>query len=238
MPLYFQLLSPSEVDREGSRAARDVLRWVREYLGAERAEPRLPRKFVCPFIPAALAAQTLFIAVAPDVVDAKGTEEAMEYFRQKFHEIEPKAGPEVRYKTIIVVFPDLPEANVNDAIDGVQRKLKASFVQKSHLMIGELHPRNMTEAAGHTGEGIYPNRTPLPVLAIRVIVAPDLKKFLVPDNGPEHAEEDYILFTRYQIAYYEALLLFYPRTAPTRTLWQTVLEEQKELLQKLEEASR
>lgn len=237
MAVYYPLLSPSEIDRDGSPAASEVLAWVRNYLGKENGERRLNRKYVCPFIPPALAANTVMIAVAPDVTDAVGTEETINHFRKKFHEIPPVSGVGAQSKTIIVVFPNLPDGVVDEAIDGVQRKLKASCVHDDLLMIGELHSGNMTEAAGFPDQGIYPNRTPRPVLALRVIVSPDLKKFLTPEIREDHAEEDFVLFTRNCVAYYRALLKYSPAEPGSQREkeWQGHLRQNRLLLKVLTE---
>lgn len=237
MATYYPLLSPSEIDRNGSAAAREVLAWVRDYLGKANGEPRLNRKYVCPFIPSALDANTVMIAVAPDVMDAVGTEQTINHFRETFHKIPPVTGVGAQSKTIIVVFPNLRDEIVDEAIDGVQRKLKASCVHDDLLMIGELHPGNMTDAAGFPNQGIYPNRTPLPVLALRVIVSPDLKKFLTPEIREDHAEEDFVLFTRNRVAYYQALLKYSHADpgSPREKEWKGHLRESRLLLKLLTE---
>jgi hypothetical protein len=77
---YHALQAADEVDLSGSEAARKVLAWVRDYLGAADADrARLGRKYVCPFIPDALGRKTLWFLIDEDVRDAAGSEDAARY---------------------------------------------------------------------------------------------------------------------------------------------------------------
>ena len=161
---------------------------------------------------------------------------AVQYGRKVFSKLEPRTGAGVQFKTILMVFPGVRTEDAPSVIDAVQAKLKPSFVHDHHLMIGEFHELNMTEAVGFPGKNIFPNRSPVPMLAIRVIVIQDFPKFLKPDIRPGHEQEDFLLMVRNQCAYYDALLLWAPPgqdPARRRELWQAKLAESRQLLAEL-----
>ncbi len=230
------MLTISDVDRAGPQPARQVLNWVREYLGGADAErERLQRKFVCPFIPGALQRETIWLDVVAGAVTPAAVEATMRAQVHLFHHTAPITGVDVQYKTILTLFPGVTENTAPELIDQVQRTLKLEVVTQHLLMIGELHPWNWTEAAGFLGEGIYPNRSPVPLLALRVIVSQDYPKFLKVPIRAGTAVNDFLADLRYQIAYYDALIRWAPiENHPSRRQqWQELLAEKCRLLSEL-----
>jgi hypothetical protein len=167
------LFTPDEIDegRSPDAALVTVLAWVREFLAKPHHD--LGRKgSVCPFIPGALDHGTIWLAVpAADTEGETGMEEVIHRYRQAFLQLEPTAGDLVMFKTILLVFPAVTEEEAPYLIDKMQHRLKAAFVDDG-LMIGQFHARN-GEPGLHNPE-FRPLRSPVPLLAIRWMVASDL----------------------------------------------------------------
>lgn len=72
------------------------------------------------------------------------------------------------WRALVLVFPQIDnEQDSEQLIDAVQRTVKPEFLEAC-LMIGEMHPWNKTPArANPTSTTYYPNRSPVPALAIR-----------------------------------------------------------------------
>lgn len=162
----------SDVERELPADAPLVLtlRWVREFLA--RPHPDVGRAGpVCPFSPAALAMDTIWLTeVADDAPNRERIVELIGRYRDAFLEIEPREGAMSLNKTILVVFPNLG-ADGAALVDDVQAELKASFVDVG-LMLGEFHAQN--ESPGLRNPDFRPLRSPVPMLAIRHMVESDL----------------------------------------------------------------
>lgn len=149
----------------------EIIEWVKTFLA--KPHPELGRSgAVCPFVPRALKLNTIRLAVIrtknlkPDQI-----EEIVKHYREVFLELEPKQADLVFYKAIMLVFPDVSEAEAFELIDSVQQKLKPLFVE-SGLMLGEFHPRN--QAPGLHNPDFRPLRSPVPMLAIRFMAESDL----------------------------------------------------------------
>jgi hypothetical protein len=235
--LNYPLLKPDDIDRDGPPPAQEVLDWVRNYLGTADAEPILGRKYVCPFIPGSLERGSLYIVVADDVTDVTGVERVINEYRVVFHEIEPIEGEETRYKTILVLFPGIAEEDANEAIDGLQAQLKRAIVTEDLLMIGELHPRNQTRAVGVDAE-VYPNRSPVPLLALRVIVSQDWERFLQVPLDKESPSEVVIQQLEYQRAHKLALLRWAPNRDAKSAAWELEVNRLDAVLAALSEGAK
>ncbi|MGW6289534.1 DUF6875 domain-containing protein [Streptomyces sp. NPDC055107] len=154
-------------------AAAVVLAWARSYLC--RPHPELGRGGdVCPYTAVSLERGGLFLAVHPGRPDLRAVLTA---YRDWFPDLPPREGPGARYRTVLVVLPDATPGE----IDRAQRELKHGFVERG-LMIGEFHP-GPPSAPGLWNADFRPMRSPLPLLAVRHMVAADAP-FLRAD--PEH----------------------------------------------------
>jgi hypothetical protein len=96
--------------------------------------------------------------------------EAVDRYRGRFLELEPRQGDLAQSKAILIVFPSL---STDDAalIDQVQFELKSSFVEEG-MMLGEFHEQN--ESPGLRNPDFRPLRSPIPMLAMRYMVETDL----------------------------------------------------------------
>lgn len=165
------LLRGSDVERDqpDSPLAASV-EWVRTFLARPHPDVGRPGP-VCPFAPAALALDTIWLAQIDDSTpDPARLTEVLAQYRDVFAEIEPRTGPSAINKTIMVVFPNMT-TDAAALVDDVQRELKPSFVELG-LMLGEFHARNDTP--GLRNPDFRPLRSPLPMLVMRQMVETDL----------------------------------------------------------------
>ncbi|WP_460764519.1 FAD-dependent oxidoreductase [Lysobacter fragariae] len=165
------LIRASEAERDHKGSALDeIVQWTRTFLA--KPHPDVGRSGpVCPFTPAALAMDAIWLAQVTDATaDADRLAEICSQFRDIFYDIEPSTGTAAINKTIVVVFPNL---DIESAwlVDQVQAQLKPSFVDMG-LMIGEFHAKN--ESPGLRNPDFRPLRSPIPMLAMRQMVETDL----------------------------------------------------------------
>ena len=168
-----KLLTPAEVDTltDPSSAFKATLAWSRAFLACPHAQ--LGREgAVCPFVPQSLKTNRFWMTlVESDPRDETAMEEIVEYFRSVFPTLEPTTGKESITKTIVIIFPRITADMAPTLIDGIQAKLKPKFVEDG-LMLGQFHERN-DEPGLHNPE-FRPLRSPIPLLAIRHMVAQDV----------------------------------------------------------------
>lgn len=166
-----------------------TIQWMRQFLA--RPHPDLGRGGpVCPFVPGAIAQDTIWLT-AVDSVDHHSIKQAVARYRDLFLDLEPKNGELSMMKSILIVFPNVPSANAG-VVDQVQLELKPQFVD-SGLMIGEFHERN--EGEGLRNPNFRPLRSPIPLLAIRFMVESDipfLGRMMYPPELRERLLKSYI----------------------------------------------
>jgi hypothetical protein len=170
---------PAEL-RLSAKPLHSIVDWARRYLC--QPHPELGRKGdVCPFTESALARHTFYLAVcqgtpasADDVADMVG------HYRDWFLDLLPTSGPSAQFKTILILFPDLAGPELHPIIDGAQRMLKQAYVSKG-LMIGEFHD-GPPDKAGLWNSAFRPLRSPVPLLAIRHMVATDFPFLSLDDD--------------------------------------------------------
>lgn len=159
---------------------RQIVAWAQEYLCRPHSE--LGRGGpVCPFVPLAMKKCLFYLTVCRGRdFDRDGIEGTLMRYRDRFLALDPVAGPEAAFKTILILFPDLQQADVPALIDATQDNLKGSYVEKG-LMIGEFHA-GPPQKAGLWNPDFLPLRSPVPMLVIRNMVATDFA-FLRGDKG-------------------------------------------------------
>jgi hypothetical protein len=163
----------AESDRNALRAVAD---WTKTFVAKPhgdlgRAGP------VCPFVPAALDHKTLWFAAersagrsASDVI------ELIEGYKRLLLAAQPVDGDEANYKSIVVVFTDLPEAQAKDFFSGVLEQIGVPSYADDGLVMGPFYE-------GNDGTAIYnpsfrPFTSPVPFLLMRRAVISDWKFFL------------------------------------------------------------
>lgn len=185
------LLELADLDREPQPAqVRDnlaplqkVVSWALEYL--THPHPELGRQGpVCPYTLPALRKASFYLTVrrGSDMTREEIHDDLMTY-RDWFLRIEPRSGNNVIFKTILILYPDLPPESVPELIDETQESLKGEYV-KEGLMIGEFHP-GPPRKAGLWNPDFLPLHSPIPMLVIRHMVPTDFgflrhdKRFVV-----------------------------------------------------------
>ncbi|HWN42413.1 MAG TPA: YbaK/EbsC family protein [Thermoanaerobaculia bacterium] len=177
-PTFF-LVELSDIESgalpEPARASRGALEqvvvWAKEYLC--RPHPELGREgAVCPFVQASMDKQLFLLSVCPgrDFEQEEVVARVMRY-RDYFLDLEPRSGPESLLKTLLILFPDIPLADVPRLIDTTQERLKPEYVKKG-LMIGEFHAIPPAKP-GLWNPDFRPLRCPVSMLVIRHMVSSD-----------------------------------------------------------------
>lgn len=165
---------------EHREALETIVGWAESYLS--RPHPELGRSGpVCPFVQASMRRKHFYLTVVRGAeLGAAEVEERVVELRDWFLARAPRDGePDAGLKTLLIVFPDLPQERVPEAIDAVQERLKPHYVP-NRLMIGEFHD-GPPDKAGLWNEDFRPLRSPLPMLVIRHMVATDFA-FLKEDD--------------------------------------------------------
>jgi len=150
---------------------RRIVAWAEEYLC--RPHPELGREGpVCTFVQVAMKKGLFFLTVCRDrELDRPAIERTLVRYRDRFLAIAPQEGPDVAFKTILILFPDLRQEDVPALIEGTQESLKPFYVEKG-LMIGEFHA-GPPKKAGLWNPDFRPLRSPVPMLVIRNMVPTD-----------------------------------------------------------------
>ncbi|QNE18741.1 hypothetical protein F1D05_13535 [Kribbella qitaiheensis] len=178
--LGLHLYSGSDLPPEGSRhraTVDTILQWASGYLSNPHEE--LGRNGpVCPFVSASLRKALFRVAVHPGTPDPDEVAEMVLRYKAWFGSLEPTEGAGAQFKTVLIAFPDLDDEAVGAVIDGVQLRLKPSFVADG-LMLGQFH-QLPPEAGGLWNPDFRPLHAPVALLAIRHMVRSDLP-FLVDE---------------------------------------------------------
>jgi Domain of unknown function (DUF6875) len=177
----FLLEELEDVSRTGELAASDlnalraVADWIKNFVA--RPHKDLGRTGpVCPFVPGALDRHTLWLAPTqiadrsvPDVV------ELISGHQRLFEDAQPTDGEDVIYKSVVIVFTDLPADHAEAFFADVLQHLAAPSYLNGFVM-GGFHE-------GSKGTAIYnasfrPFTSPVPFLLVRLAVVGDWKFFL------------------------------------------------------------
>ena len=184
-PQTTQLLLPDELEDVGKMSGlaatdRDALRavsaWIKDFV--VRPHKDLGRDgTVCPFVPGSLERQTLFFA--PEQIadlDVSEVVALMDEYKRRFLSTPPTGGDDAIYKTIIVVFTDLPAEGAAGLFKDVLGQLAGSSYEEDGIIFGPFYE-------GNDGTAIYnssfrPFQSPVPFLFVRNTVLSDWKFFV------------------------------------------------------------
>jgi len=163
-PQSTDLLRPEDLEDLGETSGlaatdRDALRAVSEWIKDFVARPHkdLGRDgTVCPFIPGSLKRRTLFFA--PDQIadrDVPEVVELMDGYKRLFLATPPTDGDDAIYKTIIVVFTDLPAEPAADLFNEVLGQLAGQSYEEDGIIFGPSTKAttglpSTTRASGHS----------------------------------------------------------------------------------------
>jgi hypothetical protein len=130
---------------------------------------------LCPFVPRALKLDTLRFAVvrtatstAPRTTVMRVLESAID----RFLDLEPREGRTADHKAILFAFPDVGADEASAVLDAAHDILKPKFVARG-LMVGKFHPLSMSPGID-PDSGLLFNRSPVPLMAMRFMVANDV----------------------------------------------------------------
>jgi hypothetical protein len=189
-PRLEQLVAPGSICRASDIADRIEefpvyrigLDWLKNVIMQPHADLMRPGA-VCPFVAQSMGLDALIFAVLPGARgDARAAFDMMVPFVEAFRAIEPVGGPLLGLKALTVFFPDLPEADWDDFIDGGHRALKPYYVERG-LMLGEFHPNSTKPGASNPA---FPAmRAPVPAFVIREMAMHDTKFINDSTEEPE-----------------------------------------------------
>lgn len=157
--------------QENLEPLRTIVHWATDYLC--RPHPELGRTgAVCPFTPPSLRRNVFFMTVMPGAgLRLDEVQDVVRAYRDWFQELPPTDPRQAQFKTINIIFPDLPQDAWKTLIEATQDRLKAEYVPLG-IMIGEFHP-GPPEKAALWNPRFRPLRCPLPMLVIRHMVPTD-----------------------------------------------------------------
>ena len=148
-----------ETASPGIADLRQIATWAVKFLNAPNQQ--LGRRGpVCPFTRLSMNNNSFLLAWADCEHDVQSVESTVDQsVRTREHLL-----------TILVVLPGFDRAD-SSPLDALQRRLKGAFVREG-LMVGQFHPH--CEQSGLWNEDFRPLKAPIPLLAIRRMVASDL----------------------------------------------------------------
>jgi hypothetical protein len=167
----------AETDRNALRA---VAEWIKTFVARPhkdlgRAGP------VCPFVPMAFERKTLWLA--PERIAGRSLPDVVQLingYKKLFLDAPPIGGEDANYKSIVVVFTDLPADRVKTFFDDVLQHLGVPSYAEDGLVLGGFYERN--EASAIYNSGFRPFTPPVPFLLMRHAVISDWKFFLDNDD--------------------------------------------------------
>jgi Domain of unknown function (DUF6875) len=151
-------------------ACRTIAKWAESYLC--NGHPELGREGpVCPFTRPSLS-KGLFWLTVRNETDLLGPESVVriEEYLDWFLELEPKSGPESILKTILIVYPNIPEGLAASSLEPLQKLLKPKFVNRG-IMVGQFYAG--CQESGLWNDSFRALESPIPLLAIRNMVPSD-----------------------------------------------------------------
>jgi hypothetical protein len=163
----------SEGDRNALHAVADWIKTfvTRPHKDLGRAGP------VCPFVPAALERKTLWLAperiADQSVLDVV---QLMSGYKRLFLDLQSSDGDDVNYKSMVVVFTDLPADRAKDLFDSVLQHLGVPSYADDGLVLGGFYEGN--EGPAIYNPNLRPFAAPVPFLLMRHAVISDWKFFL------------------------------------------------------------
>jgi hypothetical protein len=184
-PRTTHLLGPGDLADIGNTRGlaatdRDSLRAVSEWITNFVARPHkdLGRDgTVCPFVPGSLERRTLFFA--PERIadlDVPEVVALMNDYKRLFLATPPADGDDAIYKTIIVVFTDLPAERAGGLFNDVLGELAGPAYEEGGIIFGPFYEGN--DGTALYNPSFHPFQSPVPFLFVRYTVLSDWKFFV------------------------------------------------------------
>jgi hypothetical protein len=163
----------AESDLDALQAVAD---WIKTFVAAPHKDLGRPGP-VCPFVPGSLERKTLWLApeqIADQSVPA--VVELMNGYIRRLLDTQPTDGDDTKYKTIVVVFADLPADRAQGVFDGVLQQLAVPSYADDGILFGPFYEGN--EGTAIYNSSFRPFQSPVPFLFVRLGVISDWKFFL------------------------------------------------------------
>jgi Domain of unknown function (DUF6875) len=187
-PQTTRLLLPDELEDVGKTSDlaatdRDALRavsaWIKDFVAKPHKD--LGRAgTVCPFVPGSLERRMLWLAPEKIAeVDAPAVVELMDDYKRLFLEKAPLDDEDAIYKTIIVVFTDLPAERAGALFADVLGQLADASYEEDGIIFGPFYDGN--EGTAIYNSSFRPFQSPVPFLFVRHTVLSDWKFFVDDD---------------------------------------------------------
>ena len=132
---------------------------------------------VCPFVPGSLERKTLWLA--PEQIADRSVPavvELMNGYIRRLLDTQPADGDDTKYKTIVVVFADLPADRAQGVFDDVLQQLAVPSYAEDGILFGPFYDGN--EGTAIYNSSFRPFTSPVPFLFVRHGVISDWKFFL------------------------------------------------------------
>jgi hypothetical protein len=163
----------AESDRGALQAVAD---WIKTFVAAPHKDLGRPGP-VCPFVPGSLERKTLWLA--PEQISDRGVPavvELMKGYIRRLLDTPPTDGDDTKYKTIVVVFTDLPADRAQGVFDDVLQQLAVLSYADDGILFGPFYDGN--EGTAIYNSSFRPFQSPVPFLFVRLGVISDWKFFL------------------------------------------------------------
>jgi hypothetical protein len=172
-----------------------VMRWIHEYIVKPNAN--LGRTgAVCPFVTPALRLRCLWISVIDrEISTATEVSEILLACLTKYESDAFAVQDDGGLKTLLIAFPRIRADEAAAIVDTAHKQVKPEVVERG-LMLGEFHPRSVTQGAHNPA--FHAGRSPMPLFVLRRMVPGDL---LFLNNRSDPLERR----VRYLRAYLRAL---------------------------------
>jgi len=170
-------------------AIKIVMEWVSFYIAKPHLE--LGRTgAICPFVPPALKLNALWLAVVSDPMPSQ-TEmcRILDELLKVYQILEPRTGDAKEFKTLIMIFPDIPSPRAYSLVEKVHKVMKPKIVEAG-MMLGEFYPQS--ESPGLHNREFRPLRSPFPLFVYRQMVPNDLV-FLTKVSDPPQRRIEFVL---------------------------------------------
>jgi len=175
VPIDRAILEESHASSNGKGGPDDkyirvVTAWVRNYLCKPNSKLGRPGP-VCPFTAPAVELGQIWAAVAPNTIDNIDGAVRLSLEGKNFFRTAPENPSEPKYlKAVMILFPHLNTLQGHAIVESTQRLLKPDFVADG-LMFGQFYQG--CPEPGLLNPMFRPLTSPIPLLAIRYMVASD-----------------------------------------------------------------
>ena len=166
----------SELAESDLGALQAVADWIKTFVATPHKDLGRPGP-VCPFVPGSLERKTLWLA--PEQIadrSAPAVVELMNGYIRRLLDTQPTDGDDTKYKTIVVVFADLPADRAQGVFDDVLQHLAVSSYAEDGILFGPFYDGN--EGTALYNSSFRPFQSPAPFLFVRPTVISDWKFFL------------------------------------------------------------